>query len=64
MSQWVPGGFGTCDCLLIGDGILHIIDFKYGQGVPVSRSATRSSCTTPSELTPCLRASTRSTQCA
>ena len=36
MSQWVPGGFGTCDCLLIGDGILHIIDFKYGQGVPVS----------------------------
>lgn len=36
VSQWVPGGFGTCDCLLIGDGILHIIDFKYGQGVPVS----------------------------
>lgn len=36
MSQWVPGGFGTCDCLLIGDGILHIIDFKYGQGVPVN----------------------------
>lgn len=36
VSQWVPGGFGTCDCLLISDGILHIIDFKYGQGVPVS----------------------------
>lgn len=36
VSQWVPGGFGTCDCLLIGDGILHIVDFKYGQGVPVS----------------------------
>lgn len=36
VSQWVPGGFGTCDCLMIGDGILHIIDFKYGQGVPVS----------------------------
>lgn len=36
VSQWVPGGFGTCDCLLIGDGILHIIDFKYGQGIPVS----------------------------
>lgn len=36
VSRWVPGGFGTCDCLLIGDGILHIIDFKYGQGVPVS----------------------------
>lgn len=36
VSRWVPGGFGTCDCLLIGDGILHIIDFKYGQGVPVN----------------------------
>lgn len=36
VSQWVPGGFGTCDCLMIGDGILHIIDFKYGQGIPVS----------------------------
>ena len=36
VSQWVPDGFGTCDCLMIGDGILHIIDFKYGQGVPVS----------------------------
>lgn len=36
VEQWVPGGFGTCDCLLIGDGVLHIVDFKYGQGVPVS----------------------------
>lgn len=36
VSRWVPQGFGTCDCLMIGDGILHIIDFKYGQGVPVS----------------------------
>lgn len=36
VSRWVPGGFGTCDCLMIGDGILHIIDFKYGRGVPVS----------------------------
>lgn len=36
LSAWVPEGFGTCDCLLIGDGVLHIVDFKYGQGVPVS----------------------------
>lgn len=36
VSQWVPQGFGTCDCLLIGGGLLHIIDFKYGQGVPVN----------------------------
>lgn len=36
VEQWVPGGFGTCDCLMIGDGVLHIIDFKFGQGVAVS----------------------------
>lgn len=36
VGRWVPGGFGTCDCLMIGGGLLHIIDFKYGQGVPVS----------------------------
>ena len=36
VSRWVPQGFGTCDCLMIGGGILHIIDFKYGQGVPVN----------------------------
>ncbi len=36
VSRWVPQGFGTCDCLMIGDGILHIVDFKYGQGIPVS----------------------------
>ena len=36
LSGWVPEGFGTCDCLLIGNGVLHIVDFKYGQGVPVS----------------------------
>lgn len=36
VSRWVPQGFGTCDCLMIGGGLLHIIDFKYGQGVPVN----------------------------
>lgn len=36
VGQWVPEGFGTRDCLMIGDGILHIVDFKYGKGVPVS----------------------------
>lgn len=29
-SCYVPNGFGTGDCLIIGDGKLHIIDFKYG----------------------------------
>lgn len=35
-SKYVPEGFGTGDCLIIADGTLHIIDFKYGQGVLVS----------------------------
>lgn len=35
-SPWVPDGFGTCDCILIQDDTLTIIDYKYGQGVAVS----------------------------
>lgn len=35
-SPWVPEGFGTCDCILIQGDVLTIIDYKYGQGVPVS----------------------------
>jgi hypothetical protein len=34
-SRYVPEGFGTGDCLIIADGTMHIIDFKYGQGVLV-----------------------------
>ena len=34
-SQYVPGGFGTADCILISNDTLHVIDFKYGKGVPV-----------------------------
>ncbi len=34
-SDWVPEGFGTCDCLIISDGVLEVIDFKYGKGVRV-----------------------------
>jgi len=34
-SCYVPDGFGTGDCVIIADGNLHIIDFKYGQGVLV-----------------------------
>ncbi len=35
-SPWVPQGFGTCDCILIQDDTLTIIDYKYGKGVAVS----------------------------
>ena len=34
-SCYVPDGFGTGDCLIVADKNLHIIDFKYGQGVLV-----------------------------
>jgi len=35
-SEWVPEGYGTGDVVLIADGILEVIDLKYGKGVPVS----------------------------
>lgn len=34
-SKWVPGGFGTGDCVIVADDTLMIIDFKYGLGVLV-----------------------------
>ena len=34
-SRYVPAGFGTGDCVLIADGSLHIVDFKYGRGILV-----------------------------
>lgn len=35
-SHLVPEGFGTGDVVIIADGIMEIIDLKYGKGVPVS----------------------------
>ena len=35
-SCYVPDGFGTGDCVIAADKLLHIIDFKYGQGVLVN----------------------------
>lgn len=34
-SEYVPEGFGTGDCVIIGAGKMQIIDLKYGKGVPV-----------------------------
>lgn len=34
-SKYVPDGFGTGDCVIVSDHLLHIIDFKYGKGVKV-----------------------------
>jgi hypothetical protein len=35
LTAFVPEAFGTADCLIVGDGTLHIVDFKYGLGVLV-----------------------------
>lgn len=35
-SSYVPEGYGYVDCLIIADGTLTVIDFKYGLGVNVS----------------------------
>ncbi|WP_338841962.1 DUF2800 domain-containing protein [Paenibacillus glucanolyticus] len=35
-TEWVPDGYGTGDVVLISDGVLEVIDLKYGKGVPVS----------------------------
>ena len=34
-SRWVKHGFGTGDMVILGDGVLEIVDLKYGKGVPV-----------------------------
>lgn len=35
-SPWVPGGFGTGDCIIIQGDTMDVIDYKYGKGVAVS----------------------------
>lgn len=34
-SEWVPDGYGTGDVVLIADGLLEVIDLKYGKGIAV-----------------------------
>lgn len=36
LSDIIPEGFGTCDCIMIGGDTLHITDYKHGKGIPVS----------------------------
>lgn len=36
LSSFIPEGFGTADCLVVSDKVLHVIDFKYGTGVLVN----------------------------
>ena len=34
-TDWVPEGFGTSDCVMIGSGRIIVVDYKNGAGVPV-----------------------------
>ena len=36
LTDYVPEGFGTSDVVIIADGIMEVIDLKYGKGVPVN----------------------------
>ena len=35
-TEWMPEAFGTADAVIIADGQMEVIDFKYGKGVKVS----------------------------
>ncbi len=35
-AEYVPEGFGTCDCVMLGGDTLDIVDYKHGKGVPVA----------------------------
>lgn len=35
LEEWIPEGFGTADALICADGLITVIDFKYGAGVAV-----------------------------
>lgn len=37
-SRFVENGFGTGDCVIVADDVLHIIDYKHGLGVLVEAS--------------------------
>ena len=34
-SEWVHEGFGTSDAIAIKDGVMHVMDLKYGKGIKV-----------------------------
>lgn len=36
LTKWVPEAFGSCDAVIIADGVLKVMDYKHGKGVPVS----------------------------
>ena len=39
LTDYIPEGFGFCDCIMLGDDTLVITDYKHGKGVPVKAEA-------------------------
>lgn len=35
LTAYIPDSFGTADCIIVSNGVLEVIDLKYGKGVPV-----------------------------
>lgn len=35
LSRWVPGSFGSSDCIIVSDNLLEVCDYKNGVGIPV-----------------------------
>ena len=35
LSDWIPEGYGTADCIMVGGDRILVADFKYGKGVRV-----------------------------
>ena len=34
-SDWAPDGFGTADVVILSEQSVHVIDLKFGKGIPV-----------------------------
>jgi hypothetical protein len=41
LEDYIPDGFGTCDVVIIADGVLIVIDLKFGQGVRVTAKGNK-----------------------
>lgn len=35
LTEYIPESFGTADTVILSDGMIEVIDLKYGKGVPV-----------------------------
>lgn len=41
LTEWVEGGYGHADAIIIADGMMTVIDLKYGKGVSVSAHSNK-----------------------